>query len=341
MDQLRRRTDIPVLLLYNIDSAWDAADTAVSVGAVKMLKDELRNEGHPVIGVPVVGDNLPRILEPYCPNDYVVFNWCEELPGRHRSDSLIAEILETLGFVYTGAPPDALAFSWDKAASKELLNKCGIPTPAGKVINSKADCSWDRFPAIVKPAWEHCSLGISPDAVVMNRQELEARIAFVRDNFNQAALVETFIDGREFHVTLWGNGDIHMLPAAEMDFSAFNNVKDRLCTYDAKFTPGSTHYEKIETRIPGLLDPKQLFQLEQTSIKAYRAIGCRDYARIDLRMENDLFYVLDVNPNADFSPDTSLVYAAEAAGLSYGVFASHLVNLAAQRHPSFSEHPDS
>jgi D-alanine-D-alanine ligase len=122
-----------------------------------------------------------------------------------------------------------------------------------------------------------------------------------------------------------------------MDFSAFDSVKDRLCTFDAKFTPGSTHYEKIEMRIPASLNQTQLSCLNRTAINAYRAAGCRDYARIDLRMENNLYCVLDVNPNADFSPDTSLVYAAEAAGLSYGVIASYLVNLAAQRHPLFSQ----
>jgi D-alanine-D-alanine ligase len=126
-----------------------------------------------------------------------------------------------------------------------------------------------------------------------------------------------------------------------MDFSAFENLKDRLCTFDAKFTPGSTHYEKIETRIPASLDQTQLACLNSTARKAYKALGCRDYARIDLRMDNDIFYVLDVNPNADFSPDTSLVYTAEAAGLSYGAIASCLINLAAQRHPLFSQEADS
>lgn len=337
MDKTHRRTDIPVLLLHNVDPAWKPAETAVVVDAVEKLKTELRNEGHSVICVPVVDDSLVQILEPYHPNDYIVFNWCEGLPGRHRGDSLVAEILEHLNFVYTGACPRVLAFSWDKAAVRELLNSCGVPTPTGKVIDTKVIGSWDRFPAIVKPPWEHCGLGISTDAVVMDRQELEARVAFVQDNLNQPALVEAFIDGRELHVTLWGNGDIHALPAAEMDFSAFDSVKDRLCTFDAKFAPGSTHYEKIETRIPASLDQTQLSCLNRTAIQAYRAMGCRDYARIDLRMENDLFYVLDVNPNADFSPDTSLVHAAEEIGLSYGAIASWLVNLAAQRHPLFSQ----
>jgi D-alanine-D-alanine ligase len=149
-------------------------------------------------------------------------------------------------------------------------------------------------------------------------------------------MVEDFIDGREFHVTLWGNGDVHVLPPAEMDFSAFKNVKDRLCTFDSKFLPGSSHYEKITVRVPAELNGEELAKLNQTCVAAYKAIGCRDFARIDLRLLDGVYYVLDINPNADFSPDTSSICAAEAAGLSYGAIASCLVNLAAHRHPIYS-----
>jgi D-alanine-D-alanine ligase len=92
---------------------------------------------------------------------------------------------------------------------------------------------WERFPAIVKPAFEHCSLGIDTNAVVLDAKELGDRVAYIRETYAQPALVEEFIDGREFHVTLWGNGHIHMLPPAEMDFSAFTDVRDRLCTFDS------------------------------------------------------------------------------------------------------------
>lgn len=336
MEPTQRRTDIPVLMLHNLDPAWGSEETADAIKNVEKLKTELSKEGHPVVVVPVADDALTAVLQPYPPDDYVVFNWCEELPGWPRSENRVAEILEALNFAYTGASPQVLASSWDKVATKELLIKNGIPTPAGMVVDTGDVDFWDRFPAIVKPTMEHCSFGISTDAVVMDRHELTERVLFVRDNFNQPALVEDFIDGREFHVTLWGNGVIHALPAAEMDFSAFNNIKDRLCTFDSKFTPGSVHYENIEMRIPAPLDETQLARLNQTAVRAYNAMGCRDYARIDLRSGNGHFYVLDINPNADFSPDTSTVYAAESSGLSYGALASWLVNLAALRHPVFA-----
>ena len=80
-----------------------------------------------------------------------------------------------------------------------------------------------------------------------------------------------------------------------------------------------------------MLDAHELHQLKQTVFLAYQALGCRDYARIDLRLQDGVFYVLDINPNADLRPDTSLAYAAEAAGMTYGFIGSILVNFAARR----------
>src|SRR4030042_6123772 len=124
-----------------------------------------------------------------------------------------------------------------------------------------------------------------------------------------------------------------MLPPVEMDFSAFDNIKDRLCTFESKFVPESLAYEKIELQIPAELDKKQLQQLRRTCQRAYRAIGCRDYARMGIRLQEGIFYVLAGNPNAAMSPDATLTYAVEAADLTYGFFSRTLVHMAGQRHP--------
>ncbi len=309
-----RRTDISLLLLYNVDPRWEPADTAMVLDAVSKLQHALREEGHPVSDVPVYSADLTEILSAFRPDQHIVFNWCDELPGLARGDVRVAHILERLNFAYTGSPPATLEVSWDKSHVKTLLSRNGIPTPRWQVYASAVQDGWQLFPAIVKPAFEHCSVGITTDAVVLDFGELKERVAFVQDVLRQPALVEDFIDGREFHVTLMGNGDINLLPAAEMDFSAFENVRDRLCTFDSKFTPGSVHYENINLRVPASLDERQYLALKQTALRAYRVVGCRDYARIDLRLRNGTFFVLDINPNPDFSADTSLVYAAEAAG---------------------------
>ncbi len=320
-----------VVVVHNIDPAWEADDTAAVWETVQHLVAALNSEGHRVFEVPVTGMDLAAALAPYDPREHIVFNWCEELPGLPRSDAQVVSQLERLGYTYTGSPPDVLSLSWDKAAVKSLLTGHAVPTPFGRVVHEDRAQGWDRFPAIVKPAFEHCSVGVDSNAVVLDAQALHERVAYVRNAFAQPVLVEEFIDGREFHVTLWGNGRIEMLPPAEMDFSAFADVRDRLCTFDSKFTPGSRHYEGVELRIPASMTEAELAELQRTSEAAYRWVGCRDYARLDLRLRDEIFYVLDINPNADISPDTSLAYAAEAAGMTYGAFASRLVRLAASR----------
>jgi D-alanine-D-alanine ligase len=333
MTPVKQRTDLAVLLLHNVDSSWEVSEIAALNEAVSAMTCALMKEGHPVVEVPVTHGNLEEILKPFSPENYIVFNWCEELPGIPHSDVMVTEILENLKFAYTGASPQVLSLSWDKAAVKILLNQNKIPLPRWRLFSTSEPEGWDCFPAIVKPAYEHCSFGISAEAVVMNTKDLMKRISFVWDTFKQPAIVEDFIDGREFHVTLWGNSDVEMLPPAEMDFAAFKNLRDRLCTFDSKFKPGSLHYENIDMRIPAKLTAREIRRLKKTALQTYQATGCRDYARIDLRLREGVFYVLDVNPNADISPETSMVYAAETVGLTYGDVGSRLINLAARRHP--------
>jgi D-alanine-D-alanine ligase len=335
MPALNRHNDLPVLLLHNLDPSLESADLEQILRDVNTLESALREQGHPVVNVPVRDADLAGHLRGFAPEEYIVFNWCESLPGVPYSEALVVRILDELGYAYTGSPADVLELSWDKPGVKTLLRESGVPTPDWRICEHADADGWQVFPAIVKPAHEHCSLGVTPEAVVLNPDELRARIAYVLETFHQPALVEDFVDGREFHVTLWGNGRVTMLPPAEMDFAAFADVHDRLCTYDSKFLPGSRHYEGIGLKLPAPLDKAEAESLSQTALAAYRTVRCRDYARMDIRLRNGIFYVLDVNTNADISPDTSTVCAAKEAGYSYGDMASMITHLAASRHPVF------
>lgn len=327
--------DLPVLLLYNLDPAWPDEDRDIAVQEAGRLASGLRELGHPVAAVAIGNPDLAAALKNYDPRAWIVFNWCEELPGMPHSDARVAEILESAGFTYTGPTPEVLRASWDKAGMKQLLDKYALPTPHWRICTTSDPGDWRRFPAMVKPAHEHCSLGVTTDAVVRNAGELSARVAYILDEFKQPALVEDFIDGREFHVSLWGNGEVRMLPVAEMDFSRFDDVRDRLCTYESKHHPGSRHYEGIQTLLPAPLTKAQYDLLERTVQSAYRAYGCRDFARLDIRLRDGVYYILDINPNPDISSDASMACAAEAAGFSFGAAGSHLIRLAAARHPVF------
>ena len=329
------QTDLPVLLFHNLDRSWPQEDIDQCLELGEMMTKALRSAGHPVIRTRLEDDQLSSLLSGYDPTKLIVFNWCEEVPGIPRSSWMVALELERQGFTYTGADYPALVFSQDKRQVQQKLKDACIPTPEWKIFSSASVIDWDIFPAIVKPAFEHYSLGIARESVVESMTELTRRIAYVIEQHQQPALVEEFIDGREFHVGVVGNGNLQMLPPAEIDFSAFTDIHDRLCTYDTNFNRNSLSYQSVCARLPIDFTPEELDCMERVVIGAYRATGCRDYARMDLRMRDGNFYILDVNHNADISPDTSLIKAAEMVGYPYGQFGSLLVNLAAERHPVF------
>ncbi|MBP1709990.1 MAG: D-alanine--D-alanine ligase [Deltaproteobacteria bacterium] len=328
---------IPVVLLYNVDPQWTQTEKEEVISLSTQLGHALIEVGYPTIFVPIADDDIANHLHSFDPSEYIIFNWCESLPGLTHSEWLVAKRLEMLGFTFTGADSETLALAQDKYRVKVLLEQAGIPTPAWRIFHHGETCEWNRFPAIVKPMNEHCSAGITRESVVLNQTELENRIPFILDTYQQPAMVEDFIDGREFHVSVWGNEKLTVLPVAEMDFSFFSNIKDRLCTYDAKFIPGSDAYEKIETLLPAPLTAEEKTALEKVCCDAYLALGCRDYARLDIRLRDNVFYVLDVNPNADISHEASMACAAEVAGISYGQMGSMFVRLAARRHPVFGK----
>lgn len=333
MDDIRH--NLPVLLLHNMNPEWAPEDRRESEQDVATLGNALKELGHPIEVVAVEDGRLADRLSAFDPRDYIVFNWCEELPGVPHSEPEVAAVMERLGFVFTGSSYDVLALSYDKPRVKRLLDEALLPTPPWHVFDAPEVGRWNIFPAIVKAAHEHCSIGISPESVVTSPAELENRVAFVLETHKQPALVEEFINGREFQDAVWGNGRISVLPAAEIDYCGLTDIRDRLFTHEAKYFPGSRLYERIDLRVPAELDPTAWAELEQIALATYRATGCRDYGRIDIRYLNGVFYVIDVNPNPDINPLTSITYAAAEVGYSYGEMGSRIVNLAAARHPVF------
>jgi len=322
-----------VLLLYSVHPEWQPDEQSRVARANRRLGIAIRRRGHRVRMLEIQGDHLADSLAPFDPAEAVVFNVCEFVPGLDHSEAQVVDVLEGLGFAYTGATADAIRLSYDKSRVRALLHAHGVPVPQWAQFNEPGQHSWNIFPAIVKPAWEHCSIGVDRWSVVLNTDELAQRVAHVIATYGQPALVEDFIDGREFHVPLWGNDTVEMLPPVEMDFSALGDVRDRLCSYESKFSPDSTAYRQIRSRVPARLTPAEWDALEVTCRLAYHLVGCRDYGRIDVRQRGDQMFILDVNPNADLSADASVALAAKSAGFCYGALGSRLVELAQNRAP--------
>lgn len=327
---------IPVVLLYCVDPNWTNEEKDEVIRQSQQFGDALAHVGYPVSLVAITDDDITRKLRPFDPSGCIIFNWCEEIPGIEHSEWLVAKKLEMSGYTFTGADSGTLALAQDKYRVKVILDNAAISTPAWQIFDSPQTGNWNIFPAIVKPQNEHCSAGITPESVVTDSTELKNRISFILKKYSQPALVEDFIDGREFRVAVLGNETLTFLPVAEMDFSLFGKAEDRLCTYEAKFIPGSQHYEEIKTLLPAPLANDQIEMLQKICGETYRATRCRDYARMDVRLRDNTFYVLDVNPNADISIDASMACAAEVAGIGYGQLGSLIIQMAARRHPVFS-----
>ena len=329
------RRDVPVLLLHNLDPEWDPDGLREARRHANTAHRALAALGHPISSAAVRHADLRKVLRKWNPADHVVLNWCEELPGLPKSDVLVVKILEEEGFTFTGSDEKSITLAWDKVRARETLQRKHVPIPQGRLFERAESGGWKHFPAIVKPAYQHCSFGISSELVVFSSKQLVERVAYILEEFEEPALVEDFIDGREFRVTVWGNGRPQVLPVAEMDYSAFPEACDRLCTYDAKFEPESRHYREIALRLPAPLTRAEQRKIERVALAAHRAMGSRDYSRSDIRLRDGEFYVLDANPNPDICSDASMACSAEAGGFGYGEMLSHIVNLAAVRHSTW------
>jgi len=321
----------PIVLLHNLDSSWTTEEVQEAEHYVETMADALARHGHPVEMV-LIRQDVVGPLERFDPRKRIVFNWCEGIDGIPNSFDRIPPVLEELGFAYTGSSAWTLAMTQDKAVTKAILDRLNIPTPAWRAFRQPGEVEgWDIFPAIVKPAAEHCSLGITDGAVVSDLDQLRERVAYIAQTFGGQALVEDFIEGREFNVSIWGNGTPAPLPLYEIDFSDIPNPRDRLVNFDAKWTRGSFFFDHTPSRCPADVDDELAEQIRGAAMAAYRALHLRDYGRIDMRVRDRQPYVVDVNSNCDITIDGGFAKTAAVAGYDYGAMASRIVNLAAHR----------
>ena len=338
MDELSQQTNLPVWLLYNLDQHWDLDEVELTIELAETFANALINVGHSVRQVCLENRGIQKLLHLYDPDEWLVFNWCEAIPGIPHSAALVAKSLEKMGFTFTGSDSQALKISEDKRWIKRAFHHNKISTPVWWSGNGCNLVRWDCYPAIIKPAFEHCSMGINRNSVVLSFVELSEQSRQVTEMFAQPVLIEEFIDGREFTVSIIGNGKLFATPIVEYDFSGLLDVHDHVRTYTTKHDPRSPSYDLKTIRLPAKLDEAKAQALTELAFSAYRAVNCRDYARMDIRERDGELYVIDVNHNPDISPDASLPLAAAYQGFSYGELGSLLVNLAARRHPMFVKH---
>lgn len=262
----------------------------------------------------------------------VLVNLCEGYYGRPQWESNVAGIFELLGLTYTGNGAKTLAICQDKFKAKAVLKAAGLPTAPAQLMLAGDEPLEVRFPLIVKPNNEDASLGITPDSVVRDEEALRRQVRRCLDNYRQPALVEAFIDGREFNVSVMENGTVTPLPVSEIDFSAMPKDMPRILGYEAKWFEDNPLYQKTPPVCPAPIDDGTRQALQGLAAAAFRTMGCRDYARVDLRMDaKGRPFILEVNPNPDISTNAGYARALKAAGIGYADFWGLMVRNAVDR----------
>ena len=262
----------------------------------------------------------------------LVFNLFEGFSDSPETEALIPEILSEMGIPFTGCPGPALRLALDKAKTKLILKAAGVNTPAFQVLNPGAiDMFQLDYPCIVKARCQDASLGLSAESVVYDFSALERQVSLICDSHSGDALVAKFLPGREFNATVVGNSELTVLPVSEIVYSLPPGMPEIL-TFDAKWNDDTNYFKGTKPVCPADIGAEEQRHIAETITTAYRLLGCRGYARVDMRLdvEGEL-NVIEVNPNPDISPGTGAARQAEAAGMTYTQFIERIVQLALDR----------
>lgn len=302
------------------------ADVLDAVSAVHKALGEMR---HTVTLLPLVPP-LEKAREQINGLDVdVFFNLFEGFAGSPQTEAQVTSMLAVSGKPYTGSNPATLALALEKGKAKELLMSAGVATPRYQVLDKSSVKNFNlSFPCIVKPMAEDASHGVTQDSVVADIEALERQVERVCRSYGGAALVEEFIDGRELSATIMGNRKPIVLSISEIVFTLPPGLP-RILTFGAKWLPQDIYFDHTDPVCPAQIDRGLWQHVAETSLAAYRLLGCRGYARVDMRIgEAGRAHVLEVNPNPDISLTSGAVRQAAAIGLTYAQFVDKILKLA-------------
>ncbi len=333
---------LKITILYDRsaeDSDKKELDLAMSGGgedAHHHLCEYLSKLGHEITLYGVYDDVRGLIAELDAHPPEIVFNTCESFRRDSAMEFHIPALLDMLGVKYTGSGPDALMLAQNKGLAKKILAYHGLWSadftvyPKGQFVVRPSKL---RFPLIVKPLTEDASIGIAESSVVKNDDALAGRVAYVHEKIGCEALVEEYIEGREIFVGVMGNDKPTVLPPVELDFSKATSDKLKVYSFKAKFDSAYRNKWGIQSLFPKDLKKETVATIEEITLTAYRALGLRDYGRLDLILAPDgAVCVLEINPNPNIAENEDLPNAAEQIGLSYTDFAERIMKSALDRY---------
>ncbi|HEX8441434.1 D-alanine--D-alanine ligase family protein [Archangium sp.] len=293
----------------------------------------LQEGGHTPVDLRVdesVTDLLRQVARSRCD---LVFNLCETFAEDYRLEVNVAAVLELARVPFTGSGTAGLLLAQDKILTKQLLQFHGVLTPRfatfdGTSFQTSGDLS---FPLIVKPARSDASMGLG---VERDMEGLARRVRLIREEYDDEALAEEFIEGREIYVGVLGDhARPEVLPVVELDFGKkWSRKRMKIADREVKFgpdTPGSP-----QLVMPHDLSDELHGRIERAAVTAFRALKLRDYARIDFRVSSHSNepYLLEVNPNPYLEAKSEVALGARERGMSYPELVRHIVEVAARRH---------
>jgi D-alanine-D-alanine ligase len=295
---------------------------------------------HEVSYYPIDSDIYTRLKNDKSKID-LLFNNSEGVsPGPSR-EAHIPMLCEILGIPYTGPDPLSAGLILNKSRAKEIWRSHGIATAQSELFTDPQDNLDPKlhFPLIVKPNGEGSGMGIKNSSIVHNHQELKFALSDLFTTYSGGALVEEYLSGREFTIGLIGNGDkLLTLPIIEINFDAFPPGAPKIDTFAAKFVYGATGEAPMhETEFcPAKVTPQLAKELNQAAVAAYQTIGCRDFGRVDLRLNaKGVVHVMEINhpPGLMSDPEESSFFtiAGRVAGYTFSQLIGKILDSAITR----------
>lgn len=320
-------------IIANSDLSFYNEDSPDYTG--ENIKSLLESKGYSVKLFDMAQSTLP-IDKIQNANLDLVMNLCEAIYNSPLLKSHAAALLDMLQLPYTGSNPSTLSLALDKIKVKKILDYHDIPTPEWDYVESMDDEISDEleYPLIVKPANSDNFFGISNDSVVTNEQELKKQLKVIVEEFKRPALIEEYIEGTEFDVSLLGNEDeVEVLPLIRSVFDKMPKDHWHIYSSDLWDPKNKKIRESIKVEKPAKIDKKLETLISEMALDVYNIFDCHDYAKIEFRVDkNGNPYVIELNPNPPIATDDFTAMAAKLAGYSYKDLVEEIIWMAVQRY---------
>jgi D-alanine-D-alanine ligase len=328
--ELSRPQEEPPSFTSDEFAEWDSRETIDAVASALSALGQV---------IPLeADDDFPERLRDAQPD--IVFNIAEGRHGVNR-ESHVPAICEFYGIPYSGSDPLTLSLCLDKARAKETLTHHGIPTAPFSVVREIADTPRAlkalTLPLFVKPLHEGSSKGITERNFCRTAAELASQVAFLLETYEQPVLVEEYLPGAEFTCAVLGNGKTsRVLPIVGMNFASLPDGALPIYGFEAKWLWDRPENPLQMFDCPARIKPALARAIERVTLEAYRVLGCRDWSRIDVRLDTaGEPNVVEVNPLPGILPDPAenscFPKAARATGMSYDELIQTCLRLAAVR----------